>query len=80
MLAVNCTRAPSCAWADRLVPCLCVLQDPSEYFQHSNGFIVYSPSLPKRLLEAAATYDRNFTLEATQPHFALVNYQLLQVH
>jgi hypothetical protein len=55
------------------------LQDPPEYFQHPQGYIAYDDTVPPALLEAARTVTRNFSLEATGPHFDLVNAQLKQL-
>ncbi|KAL4439682.1 hypothetical protein ABPG75_002683 [Micractinium tetrahymenae] len=54
--------------------------DGLEYFKDPPaGFIVYDPDIPAPLLEAMRTMERNFTLEATTPHFELVNFQLRQL-
>ena len=55
------------------------LQDPPEYFQHPQGYIAYDDTVPPALLEAARAVTRNFSLEATGPHFDLVNAQLKQL-
>jgi hypothetical protein len=55
------------------------LQDPPEYFNHEKGFIAYDDTVPPELLEAARQAERNFTLDATMPHFNLVNHQLRQL-
>ncbi|KAL4450568.1 hypothetical protein ABPG77_000924 [Micractinium sp. CCAP 211/92] len=54
--------------------------DGPEYFSEPPaGFIVYDPDIPSSLLDAVRTMERNFTLEATTPHFNLVNFQLRQL-
>lgn len=56
------------------------LQDGPEYFNTPGaGFIAYDPDIPAALLDAIRTMERNFTLEATMPHFDLVNFQLRQL-
>lgn len=90
--AVTCTPSttPSTGTADRLntlrsvhgcrLECPGVVQDGAEYFNTPPaGFIVYDPAIPAQLLDAIHTMERNFTLEATMPHFNLVNFQLRQL-
>ncbi|KAI3434501.1 hypothetical protein D9Q98_002576 [Chlorella vulgaris] len=53
--------------------------DAADYFSSSNGFLTYDDTVPQALLQAVANVQRNFTLEATMPHFNLINYQLRQM-
>ncbi|EFN51848.1 hypothetical protein CHLNCDRAFT_37217 [Chlorella variabilis] len=53
--------------------------DPGEYFSHPKGFIAYDGTVPPMLLEAAQKVQRDFSLQATMPHFNLVNHQIKQM-
>jgi hypothetical protein len=53
--------------------------DPAPYFAHDKGFLVHDDPVPQALLDAARTVNRDVTLQATMPHFELVNYQLRQL-
>lgn len=56
-----------------------LVQDPGEYFSHPKGFIAYDGTVPPMLLEAAQKVQRDFSLQATMPHFNLVNHQIKQM-
>lgn len=53
-------------------------EDPDEYFQHENGFVSIDNNVTL-LLEATNHTKLNGTLEATLPHFNLVNAQLMNL-
>jgi arabinosyltransferase len=50
--------------------------DPSDYFEHPGGFVVVDNDIPAAMLKAAEKYQPTGTLNATLPHFNMVNLQL----
>ena len=55
------------------------LQDGPEYFALGGGFLAYEADVPQAMLDATASVAKDGTLEATLPHFTLVNHQLRQL-
>ena len=54
-------------------------KDEESYFDHPVGFISAHHKISERLLDAVKEGERNFDLESTLPHFALVNQQLVTI-
>ena len=57
------------------------LQDPPEYFDRPGGFLVFTPDVPKAMLEAAVPPpgQQRLYLNGTVGHFDLMHHQLRQV-
>lgn len=49
------------------------------HFNHPGGYIVHAHDVPQALLDAVRAGERDGSLNATLPHFNLVNHQLLQL-